>query len=164
MLSGIASSMSEPALSSAAVSSSIAPTADKPGQLASAANIAKPFQDAITQATAARASEGKKLAKLVGILATPSPPSVAYAQWTKKACEQVGIAFDIWKTWEDKPEEGASPAMDVDEVKRPDSDLEADVEDLFRNAARAGGITQLRLGLDFDVSNTLARVLGLRDI
>ena|GEM_PF-1341610 len=46
----------------------------------------------------------------------------------------------------------------------PQSLFEADVEDLFRNAVRAGGITQLGLGLDFDVSNTLARILGLRDI
>ena len=42
--------------------------------------------------------------------------------------------------------------------------FEADVKDLFRNAAQAGGITQLSLSLDFNVSNTLAKVLGLRDI
>lgn len=46
----------------------------------------------------------------------------------------------------------------------PGSMFEADVSDLFRNAVRAGGITQLTLDLGFDVRNTLAKVLGLRDI
>jgi len=42
--------------------------------------------------------------------------------------------------------------------------FEADVVDLFRDAASAGGITQLTLSLSFDVSNTLAKVLGHYDI
>lgn len=46
----------------------------------------------------------------------------------------------------------------------PGSMFEADVSDMFRNAVRAGGITQLTLDLGFDVRNTLAKVLGLRDI
>jgi serine/threonine protein kinase len=49
-------------------------------------------------------------------------------------------------------------------LAEPQSLFEADVKDLFRNAACAGGITQLTLNLGFDVSNTLAKVLGLRDI
>ncbi|GAB3791334.1 serine/threonine-protein kinase [Nocardioides ungokensis] len=41
---------------------------------------------------------------------------------------------------------------------------EGDVKDLFRDAVCADGITQLTLGSGFDVCNTLAKVLGLRDI
>lgn len=103
------------------------------GKLASAAAIANPFQGAIADAIAMRRQEGKKIPKLIGILATPSPPSVAYAQWTKKACEQVGIEFEIWQTWSE-PEEGEGEAMEGVEQERPNSDLEADVEDLIMAA------------------------------
>jgi serine/threonine-protein kinase len=40
----------------------------------------------------------------------------------------------------------------------------ADVKALFLDALSAGGITQLKLGMGFDVCNTLAKVLGLREI
>jgi methylenetetrahydrofolate dehydrogenase (NAD+) len=117
---------------------SAAAAAGYSGKLISAASIASPFQSDISQTIAHRRSQGKKIPKLVGILATPSPPSVAYAEWTKKACEQVGIEFEIWKTWQDvkreeeEVEEDATVAMEGIEEDQPrETDLEADVEDLI---------------------------------
>ncbi len=46
----------------------------------------------------------------------------------------------------------------------PGSLFEADVKDMHGDARSAGGITQLRLSSGFDVGNTLAKVLGLRDL
>lgn len=46
----------------------------------------------------------------------------------------------------------------------PGSLFEADVKDMHGDARSAGGITQLRLNSGFDVGNTLAKVLGLRDL
>lgn len=48
-------------------------------------------------------------------------------------------------------------------LAEPQSIFEADVEDLFRDAACADGITQLTLNSTFDVCSTLAKLLGLRD-
>lgn len=59
----------------------------------------------------------------------------------------------FWETSEDGPGEGGGASL-----------FEADVMDLFRNELFAGGITQITLHSGFDVSNTLAKVLGLRDI
>ncbi|KAK4538868.1 hypothetical protein RGQ29_032302, partial [Quercus rubra] len=75
---------------------------ENPGKLASAAVIAKSFTDSITEQISARVASGKKKPRLVGILATPSPPSIAYAESTKRACEAVGMEFDIWRTWDQK--------------------------------------------------------------
>jgi hypothetical protein len=119
------------------------PTPENPGRLASAAAIANPFQAALSAATAARKAAGKRAPKLVGILATPSPPSVAYAEWTKKACEAVGIEFEIWRTWDeaaqDEPMDGQTPkpegksdaAAEPAAAEKPDMELEGDVEDLI---------------------------------
>lgn len=95
VLQGIASSMTEPALNTAPTTSSSAmpPSESNPGKLVSAAALAKPFIDAITEQITQRVKEGKNRPRLVGILATPSPPSIAYAEWTKKACESVGMEF-----------------------------------------------------------------------
>ena len=103
------------------------------GKLASAVSIANPFQTSIAEAITARRQKGQKTPKLVGILATPSPPSVAYAQWTKKACEQVGIEFEIWQTWSEseKKEDAMDGVEEQSTQQRPNSDLEADVEDLI---------------------------------
>lgn len=49
-------------------------------------------------------------------------------------------------------------------LAEPQSLFEADVMGLFRDAVCAGGITQITPSLEFGVSNTLAKVLGLRDI
>lgn len=121
--------MSEPALQSSPAS---APTAENPGKLVQASSIAAPYQEAVKAATAAREAAGLRKPKLVGILATPSPPSIAYAEWTRKACEAVGIEFEIWRTWDDAPakEDGAEKS-DADKAQQPDLDLEADVEDLI---------------------------------
>lgn len=103
------------------------------GRLASAVSIAGPFQSSIAKAITARRQKGQTIPKLVGILATPSPPSVAYAQWTKKACEQVGIEFEIWQTWSenDRKENAMDGVEEQSSQQRPNSDLEADVEDLI---------------------------------
>ncbi|WP_246305253.1 serine/threonine-protein kinase [Nocardioides marinisabuli] len=46
----------------------------------------------------------------------------------------------------------------------PQSLFEADVKDILRDVTVAGGITRITLNSSFDVCNTLAKVLGLRDI
>jgi methylenetetrahydrofolate dehydrogenase (NAD+) len=104
-----------------------------PGKLVSAASIAKPFQEDVANVISKRNAQGKTTPKLVGILATPSPPSVAYAEWTKKACEQVGIKFEIWKTWQDYQQDVKQSSNDMQGVEKEklDTDLEADVEDLI---------------------------------
>ncbi|KAJ9479166.1 Methylenetetrahydrofolate dehydrogenase [NAD(+)] [Pseudozyma hubeiensis] len=126
VLRGVASSMSEPVVQHPSQSGSL-PSAENPGKLVKASGIAEPYQDAIKEAIQARIDQGKSRPKLVGILATPSPPSVAYAEWTRKACEAVGIEFEIWKTWDDSVE----VKEEDHKGSAPDFDLEADVEDLI---------------------------------
>lgn len=105
-----------------------------PGKLLQAAVVAKPFQDSIRAQIQERKEQQKSTPKLVGILAKPSGPSIAYAEWTGKACEAVGINFEIWKTWDD--------SQDVNVTEKPEAeslqnfDLEADVEDLILAANR----------------------------
>lgn len=103
-----------------------------PGKLLQAASIAAPFQADIQEEVKTRQQKKLSVPKLVGILAKPSPPSIAYAEWTAKACQAVGINFEIWKTWDDSVEikEG-----DSDESLK-NFDLEADVEDLILAANR----------------------------
>ncbi|CAO1634541.1 unnamed protein product [Parajaminaea phylloscopi] len=130
VLQGIASSMTEPQLepqSAAAVAAAASEpiSESNPGKLVSAAALAKPFIDSITSQIEARVGSGKRRPRLVGILATPSPPSIAYAEWTKKACESVGMEFDIWRTWDQQP--GEEPPSE--DEKKPG--LEDDVEDLI---------------------------------
>ncbi|KAK0538484.1 Methylenetetrahydrofolate dehydrogenase [NAD(+)] [Tilletia horrida] len=102
------------------------------GKLVKAMDIAAPFTREVRDVIKHRVETLKKRApRLVGILAKPYPPSIAYAQWTKKACEDVGIQFDIWKTWDDAGAEGAEDAeVSADDV-REDYSLAADVEDLI---------------------------------
>ncbi|SPO25875.1 related to MTD1 - methylenetetrahydrofolate dehydrogenase (NAD+) [Ustilago trichophora] len=126
VLRGVASSMSEPIVQHSSQPGSV-PSAENPGKLVQASGIAAPYQDAIKEAIQARLDQGKSRPKLVGILATPSPPSVAYAEWTRKACEAVGIEFEIWKTWDDSVE----VKEEDHKGSAPDFDLEADVEDLI---------------------------------
>lgn len=126
VLRGVASSMSEPIVQHSGQSDA-PPSAEKPGKLVQASGIAAPYQDAIKEAIQTRIQQGKPRPKLVGILATPSPPSVAYAEWTRKACEAVGIEFEIWKTWDDSVE----VKEEDHKGSAPDFDLEADVEDLI---------------------------------
>ncbi|EST05584.2 Tetrahydrofolate dehydrogenase/cyclohydrolase, catalytic domain protein [Kalmanozyma brasiliensis GHG001] len=126
VLRGVASSMSEPVVQHTSQSGST-PSAENPGKLVQASGIAAPFQDAIKEAIQARVDQGKSRPKLVGILPTPSPPSVAYSEWTRKACEAVGIEFEIWKTWDDSVEVKEEDHKGT----APDFDLEADVEDLI---------------------------------
>lgn len=109
-----------------------------PGKLIQAANIAKPFQEAIQKDVQERKEQGKAIPKLVGILAKPSPPSIAYAEWTGKACEAVGIKFESWKTWDDSvmPQEG----QESTDASLQNFGLEADVEDLILAANRDSSV------------------------
>lgn len=129
VLQGIASSMTEPQHRQ----TSTQPSLENPGALILASKIAAPFQDAVREATKLRKESGLSTPKLVGILATPSPPSVAYAEWTKKACQDVGINFEIWKTWEDSEVKEGEGEGNGEGKKdgHEDLDLEADVEDLI---------------------------------
>ncbi|PWN47089.1 NAD(P)-binding protein [Violaceomyces palustris] len=126
--------MTEPTLQPPVDGNSV-PSAENPGKLVQASGIAAPFQEAIKSAIEKRLEQGKPRPKLVGILATPSPPSVAYAEWTRKACESVGIEFEIWRTWEEAPEadvkKEGEQASEEFKGSAPDLDLEADVEDLI---------------------------------
>lgn len=53
--------------------------------------VALPFRSAITATT----SSAQPRPKLVGLLANTNAPSRAYAQWTAKACEAVGIDYEL---------------------------------------------------------------------
>ncbi|BGP12263.1 hypothetical protein JCM10213_000043 [Rhodosporidiobolus nylandii] len=53
--------------------------------------VAKPFRSALVDAV----SKLSVKPKLVGILANSSAPSRAYASWTAKACEAVGITYEL---------------------------------------------------------------------
>lgn len=112
------------------------PKPEYPGKLLQAVAIAKPFQESIEAEIGQRKDKNLSVPKLVGILAKPSPPSIAYAEWTRKACEAVGINFEIWKTWDD--EELGKDAES--KLSTPESlqnfGLEADVEDLILAANR----------------------------
>ncbi|KAL9937542.1 hypothetical protein V8E36_003951 [Tilletia maclaganii] len=100
------------------------------GKLVKAMDIAAPFTREVRDVIKHRVEVLKKRQpRLVGILAKPYPPSIAYAEWTKKACEDVGIRFDIWKTWDDEEDEGKNE-VSAEEVKE-DYSLAADVEDLI---------------------------------
>ncbi len=108
------------------------------GKLWQSSSVAEPFSVAVKEAIEQRVSTGKPRPKLAGILATPSPPSIAYAEFTRRACEAVGIEFEIWRTWE--PEAASDSSQAQDEAKRQESNgqndldnlnLEADVEDLI---------------------------------
>ncbi|GJN92046.1 hypothetical protein Rhopal_005074-T1 [Rhodotorula paludigena] len=54
-------------------------------------HIAKPFRQDITKVT----DQLSPKPKLVGILANSGAPSRAYANWTAKACEAVGIDYEL---------------------------------------------------------------------
>lgn len=112
------------------------PKPEYPGKLLQAVAIAKPFQESIEAEIGQRKDKNLPVPKLVGILAKPSPPSIAYAEWTRKACEAVGINFEIWKTWDDE-----DLGKDAEsKLSTPESlqnfGLEADVEDLILAANR----------------------------
>ena len=49
-------------------------------------------------------------------------------------------------------------------LAKPGSLFEADVKDILRDSRSAGGITQITLNSGFDVGNTLAKILRLRDL
>ncbi|CAD6887497.1 unnamed protein product [Tilletia controversa] len=113
------------------------------GKLVKAVDIAAPFSHEVRDLIKHRVETLSKPApRLVGILAKPYPPSIAYAEWTKKACKDVGVQFDIWKTWDDQPESSASSSASAsvgqngsalpsaDDIKE-DYSLAADVEDLI---------------------------------
>lgn len=123
-----------------------------PGKLLQAAAIAKPFQEVIESDIKQRSEAGRAIPKLVGILAKPSPPSIAYAEWTRKACVAVGINFEIWKTWEDAEQESVASENGASESLQ-NFGLEADVEDLILAANRDksvdGVMVRMRVCTDF---------------
>jgi Tetrahydrofolate dehydrogenase/cyclohydrolase, catalytic domain len=60
-----------------------------------AAEVAKDFRAELLAATAASETLRGRKPKLVGFLATDSTPSRSYAEWTRKACEDVGIEYEL---------------------------------------------------------------------
>lgn len=78
-------------------------------------SVAKPFRAAIIATT----STASPRPKLVGILANSSAPSRAYAQWTAKACEAVGIEYElreIGQAASEGQEEGTAEQGEVEEA------------------------------------------------
>jgi methylenetetrahydrofolate dehydrogenase (NAD+) len=71
--------------------------------------VAKPFRQAIIDSTSklSGGAAGKR-PKLVGLLANSSAPSRAYAQWTAKACEAVGIEYELREIVATTPAAGAA--------------------------------------------------------
>ncbi|GAA5963025.1 hypothetical protein JCM3765_006755 [Sporobolomyces pararoseus] len=76
--------------------------------------IAKPFRSAIQQTTSSLSPRPK----LVGILANSNAPSRAYASWTAKACEAVGIEYELREVGIVKQgkEEGTAEQGEVEEA------------------------------------------------
>ena len=54
--------------------------------------------------------------KLVGLLANSSAPSRAYAQWTAKACEAVGIEYELREVGNKEGDEGTAEQGEVEEA------------------------------------------------
>ncbi|GAA6010996.1 hypothetical protein JCM8202_003858 [Rhodotorula sphaerocarpa] len=77
-------------------------------------HIAKPFRTQIQAATA----ELQPRPKLVGILANSGAPSRAYANWTAKACEAVGIDYELREVGivADGASEGTAEQGEVEEA------------------------------------------------
>ncbi|KAG0657878.1 hypothetical protein C6P46_006160 [Rhodotorula mucilaginosa] len=77
-------------------------------------HIAKPFRTQIQQATA----QLNPKPKLVGILANSGAPSRAYANWTAKACEAVGIDYELREVGivADGASEGTAEQGEVEEA------------------------------------------------
>lgn len=77
-------------------------------------HIAKPFRTQIQEATA----QLNPKPKLVGILANSGAPSRAYANWTAKACEAVGIDYELREVGivADGASEGTAEQGEVEEA------------------------------------------------
>lgn len=113
------------------------------GKLWKASAISDPFTAATKAEIDARAAAGKPAPRLVGILATQSAPSIAYAEFTQRACAAAGINFEIWRTWDDDASAEPSPdpaaatasasaaAAGTDSPPHEHEPREADVEDLI---------------------------------
>jgi methylenetetrahydrofolate dehydrogenase (NAD+) len=92
-----------------------APTATEPPICATVTGeaVAKPFRAAIIATT----STASPRPKLVGLLANSNPPSRAYAQWTAKACEAVGIDYELREIGKAvEGEEGTAEQGEVEEA------------------------------------------------
>lgn len=74
--------------------------------------VAKPFRASIVATT----SVASPKPKLVGLLATGNAPSRAYAQWTAKACEAVGIEYELREIGKREGEEGTAEQGEVEEA------------------------------------------------
>lgn len=65
-------------------------------RVVNASEVAKPFSAEITQQIEASVAAGNKKPKLVGFLCgSKDSPSAVYADWTRKACESVGIDYEL---------------------------------------------------------------------
>ena len=74
------------------------------GLLLKADSIAAAFRDEVKESL----EQCRIRPKLVGILATSSAPSMNYAEYTKKQCDELGVEFALIKT-------GAAVSPDLDE-------------------------------------------------
>lgn len=63
---------------------------------------------------------------IIGILATSDAPSRAYAQWTQKACEAVGIEYELRELERAEGMEKASEDMVEEAILQANGDKEVD--------------------------------------
>lgn len=74
--------------------------------------VAAPFRQAIVSTT----STASPKPKLVGILANTNAPSRAYAAWTAKACQAVGIEYELREIGAQEGGDGTASQQDVEEA------------------------------------------------
>ncbi|KAK4055091.1 Methylenetetrahydrofolate dehydrogenase [NAD(+)] [Microbotryomycetes sp. JL201] len=86
-------------------------------------SVAKPFRAVIVAAT----SQAAVKPKLVGLLANSSAPSRAYAQWTAKACQAVGIEYELREIGQQQQNEDQRETAEHAEVEQ--AILEANDDD-----------------------------------
>ncbi|GAA5878613.1 hypothetical protein JCM1840_003528 [Sporobolomyces johnsonii] len=93
---------------------STAPPAESTAITVTGEAVAKPFRSAIQQTC----EQLTPRPKLVGILANSGAPSRAYASWTAKACEAVGIHYELREVGvvKEGKDEGTAEQGEVEEA------------------------------------------------
>lgn len=96
------------------MASTATPSAETTAVTVTGEQIAKPFRSAIQNTTSSLSPRPK----LVGILANSNAPSRAYASWTAKACEAVGIEYELREVGivKEGKEEGTAEQGEVEEA------------------------------------------------
>lgn len=95
------------------------------GKLLKVDRIVTPFREEVQQAAAALSRKPR----LVGILASRSKPSLAYSEFTRKTCEEIGFEYELRRV-AGGLEQTESEAPGLDEGKTvEDAIIEANEDD-----------------------------------